>query len=100
MEVLISSRLRIIANLEFNMPSPYHAMTKYWNRSSTDREMETAWEAIDTNYMAVTLDDTFAEGLGLPMSTRFPWDTERSIYYIKGVHDLHCLVRALALLLT
>jgi len=54
--------------------------------------MEAAWDAIDTNAMAVTLDDRFAKRVGLPNSTRFPWDTERSIYYVKGIHDLHCLV--------
>jgi hypothetical protein len=68
-------------------------MTKYWHPNASDSDMEVVWDAIDTNAMAVTLDDRFAKRVGLPNSTRFPWDTERSIYYVKGIHDLHCLVR-------
>lgn len=68
-------------------------MTDFWDPNKTDSEMEAAWDAIDTNAMAVALDDGYAENMGLAPSTKFPWDTERSVYYIKGLHDLHCLVR-------
>lgn len=71
---------------------PYHAMTRYWHPNASDSDMEAAWDAIDTNAMAVALDDKFVERLSLPPSTPFPWDTERSVYYVRGVHDLHCLV--------
>lgn len=71
---------------------PYHAMTKYWHPNASESDMEAAWDAIDTNAMAIALNDRFAERVGLPPSTRFPWDTERSVYYVKGIHDLHCLV--------
>jgi hypothetical protein len=67
-------------------------MTKYWHPNASDSDMETAWDAIDTNAMAIALDEKFIERVGLPSSTPFPWDTERSVYYIKGIHDLHCLV--------
>lgn len=66
-------------------------MTEYWNPDASDSEMEAAWDAIDTGPMAIALDDKYAEQNGLPPTTRFPWDTERSIYYLKGLHDLHCL---------
>ncbi|CAN9129469.1 unnamed protein product [Alternaria alternata] len=66
-------------------------MTEYWQPNASDSDMEAAWDAINTNAMAITLEDGFAKRMSLPPSTRFPWDTERSIYYIKGIHDLHCL---------
>jgi len=78
--------------LAFDTDTPYHAMTAYWHPNASDSEMEAAWDAIDTNAMAIALDDRFAERAGLPPSTRFPWDTERSVYYVKGIHDVHCLV--------
>ena len=53
---------------------------------------DAAWDALDTDLMAISLHDEFAKDVGLGPSTRFPWDTERSIYYVKGFHDLHCLV--------
>lgn len=68
-------------------------MTEYWHPNASDSDMEVAWDAINTNAMAITLEDGFAKRMSLPPSTQFPWDTERSIYYIKGIHDLHCLVR-------
>ena len=71
---------------------PYRALTKYWHPNASDSDMDAAWDAIDTNAMAITLDDKSAGRLGLPPSTPFPWDTERSVYYVKGIHDLHCLV--------
>ncbi|KAI4614642.1 uncharacterized protein J4E87_009442 [Alternaria ethzedia] len=97
--VMDNARLRIAhspaksnySGLAYDTTVPYHATTKYWHPNASDSDMEGAWDAIDTNAMAVTLDDRFAKRVGLPNSTRFPWDTERSIYYVKGIHDLHCL---------
>ncbi|KAF1946910.1 hypothetical protein EJ02DRAFT_499741 [Clathrospora elynae] len=97
--VMDNAKLRIarhtnehkFSGLKFDTAIPYHAMTEYWNPNASDSDMEAAWDAIDTNAMAVALDDAFAESVGLPPSTQFPWDTERSIYYVKGIHDLHCL---------
>jgi hypothetical protein len=98
--VMDNAKLRIardsmktpFSGLSFDTPTPYHAMTKYWHSNATDAEMETAWDAIDTGPMAVALHDDFAKRVGLPATSRFPWDTERGVYYLKGVHDLHCLV--------
>jgi hypothetical protein len=98
--VMDNAKLRIVkdsaktafSGLTFNTPTPYHAMTDYWDPNATDTDMEAAWDAIDTGPMAVALLDDYARRIGLPPSTRFPWDTERSVYYLKGLHDLHCLV--------
>ncbi|KAF1832568.1 hypothetical protein BDW02DRAFT_423229 [Decorospora gaudefroyi] len=97
--VMDNAKLRIsrspaksnFSGLAFDTSVPYHAMTKYWHPNANDSDMEAAWDAIDTNAMAVSLDDGFARRVGLPPSTQFPWDTDRSIYYVKGIHDLHCL---------
>jgi hypothetical protein len=80
------------SGLTFNTPSPYHAMTRYWNPNATETEMGAAWDAIDTGPMAVALHDDYVGRVGLPPTSRFPWDTERGVYYLKGFHDLHCLV--------
>ncbi|XP_014552011.1 hypothetical protein COCVIDRAFT_111433 [Bipolaris victoriae FI3] len=97
--VMDNARLRILhsptkseySGLTLDTNVPYHAMTRYWHPNASDSDMEAAWDAIDTNAMAVALDDKFVERLSLPPSTPFPWDTERSVYYVRGVHDLHCL---------
>lgn len=75
------------------MPGEYHALTEFWHPNASESAMEAAWDSINTNAVAVALDDEYAEKAGLPPTSRFPWDTERSVYYLKGVHDLHCLVR-------
>jgi len=80
------------SGLSFDTPTPYRAMTEYWHLNATETEMNAAWDAIDTGPMAVALHDHVAKSLDLPATTRFPWDTERGVYYLKGVHDLHCLV--------
>lgn len=84
-----------IGGITFDVEIPYHVYTKYWNPNISDEVSNEAWDAIDTNPMAISLHDKFAKQIGLSPSTRFPWDTERSIYYVKGFHDLHCLVRRL-----
>jgi hypothetical protein len=43
--------------------------------------------------MAVALDDKYARAAGLPHSTKSLWNTKRSVYYLKGFYDLHCLVK-------
>jgi hypothetical protein len=98
--VLDNAKLRIardsaktqFSGLTFDTPTPYHAMTEYWHANATEDEMDAAWDAIDTGPMAVALHDKFAKRVGLSATTRFPWDTERGVYYLKGMHDLHCLV--------
>ncbi|KAL5117130.1 hypothetical protein ACEQ8H_004955 [Pleosporales sp. CAS-2024a] len=79
------------SRLSFDTPTPYHAMTEFWSFNATEPDLDSAWDAIDTGPMAVALHDDFATRVGLPPTTRFPWDTERGVYYLKGVHDLHCL---------
>jgi hypothetical protein len=98
--VMDNAKLRIVrdgvktafSGLTFDTPTPYHAATEYWDLNASEKDMNAAWDAIDTGPMAVALLDDYVTMTGLPPSTRFPWDTDRGVYYLKGLHDLHCLV--------
>lgn len=92
----LHSLLTETGGITFDNTLPFHAYSEYWNPNISDEEMDAAWDLIDTNPMAISLGDDLAKQLDLGPSTRFPWDTERSIYYIKGFHDLHCLVLPLS----
>ncbi|KAF2726800.1 hypothetical protein EJ04DRAFT_406875, partial [Polyplosphaeria fusca] len=70
---------------------PFHSHSEYWDFHADPDIANRAWDAIDTNAMAVALRHNYAKKVGLGSSSPFPWDTERSIYYIKGLHNLHCL---------
>jgi hypothetical protein len=44
----------------------------------------------------ISLDNDYAEALGLPESQPFAWDSKKkSIYITNGHHNLHCLVSSL-----
>ena len=79
------------SGLSFDTPVTYEPISPFWNPNISTQEMDAAWDAIDTSPMAVALNDDFTRKVGLPPSGPFPWDTERSIYYLKGIHDLHCV---------
>lgn len=81
-----------IGGITFNTPIIYHSFTEYWSPTVNQSTLDEAWDALDTNPIAIALHDDYAEKAGLTPSTRFPWDTERSVYYLRGFHDLHCLV--------
>ena len=98
--VMDNAKLRILTHnagktpysgLTFDTAIPYEPISQFWNPNISAHEMDAAWDAIDTSPVAVALHDDFTRSVGLPPSGRFPWDTERSIYYLKGFHDLHCV---------
>lgn len=79
------------AKLSRDTPRPYLKKSPY---SSTNlEEASKLWETsidIDTGMLALT--DEFVKKEGLPtISGRFPWDENKSIFYVSGFHDLHCL---------
>lgn len=94
---LLAPRHKSYANeeggLSFDTLIPYHSFSRYWNPSANQSVADQAWDALETNPIAVTLHSEHAKDMGLAPSTRFPWDNERSVYYVKGFHDLHCLVQ-------
>lgn len=93
--IITHNHLSFLAGLKFDTPVAYQTVSEYWHPNVSDGDMEAAWDAIDTNAIAISLHDNYAKAVGLAPSTRFPWDTERSVYYVKGIHDLHCLVCSL-----
>ncbi|PSN69515.1 hypothetical protein BS50DRAFT_550406 [Corynespora cassiicola Philippines] len=81
----------IYSGNSFTTLSTFHSFTQYWNPNLAQETTDAAWSAIDTNPIAVALHNDFVNHVGLGPSTKFPWDTERSVYYIRAFHDLHCL---------
>ena len=59
---------------------------------ANDSVADSHWESLDTISGAITLPDAYALEHDLPIADRFPWNDEKGLYYIKGFHDLHCLV--------
>ena len=82
----------LIGHLKFDTLIQYQSYTKYWNPQINQSMSDKAWDEINTNPVAIALSNDYVKEHGLTESTQFPWDTERSVYYIKGLHDLHCLV--------
>ena len=87
----IQSLIRFSAGLQANVKVPYQAKTEY---SGEDEGLATElWEAINsTSAGAVALDHHWAASKGLIRAQEFPWDTDKGIYYIQGIHDVHCVV--------
>ena len=77
----------------------YGVRTLYWDPEGNQTKADELWDAINTDDSYVAIADDMVESHGLEVSMRFPWDTEKGLYVLKGVHDLHCIVRCLSLLL-
>ena len=67
----------------------YHAHSDYWGKNDT--LADELWDALDIDPVTIAVDDSWSEEKGLPETERFPWDNEKGLFYIKGLHDLHCL---------
>lgn len=79
--------------LTFDTPVIYHSTTDYWG--ANDTLADELWNGMDTDPIVVALWDDYAQQHGLEISGRFPWDDEKGIYFLKGFHNLHCLVNSL-----
>ena len=92
----IQSLISISADLQADVKVPYQAKTEY---SGEDEGLATElWEAINsTSAGAVALDHDWAASKGLIRAQDFPWDTNKGIYYIQGIHDVHCVVRSVVI---
>ena len=80
------------AQLPKNHTQIYHSSSVFSSANNT--EADKYWDALNTQPIAVALSDEYARVNGLTPAARFPWDDGMGLYYIKGFHDLHCLVRA------
>jgi hypothetical protein len=81
-----------LAGFALDVPVVYHAHSDYWGENET--LANGMWEAIDTNPIAVALDNEWAKQHGLPEAGPFPWDNSKGTYFVKAFHQLHCLVRS------
>ena len=79
-----------IAGLSDNMPYTYVAKNEWWGDNET--RSDELWNGVNTDGVCISLTDTYAREEGLAVSGRFPWDNDRGLYFIKGIHDMHCLV--------
>ncbi|KAF1953407.1 hypothetical protein CC80DRAFT_420459, partial [Byssothecium circinans] len=86
----ISTSKSAYTGLSLDTPSIHHHHTKYWGSNQT--RIDELWEAIDTNPVVVALTDEFADAHNLPHSDRFPWVKTKGRYFVKGFHQLHCLL--------
>ncbi len=83
--------IHILAGLTNDLDVVYQSKTDY----SGDNETlaDELWDSINsTSAGAVALDDEWATSRGLIRAHRFPWDKTKGLYYIQGIHDVHCLV--------
>lgn len=87
----------MIAGLARKTVVPFSVDTIY---SSSNRTIEDeAWNSPsllpDTGLVA--LSDEWIRSKELPKAQRFPWDKSKGIYLLNGFHNMHCLVRPVAL---
>ena len=87
----IQSLISFSAGLQAEVEVPYQYKTEY---SGENEGLATElWEAINsTSAGAVALDHRWAASKGLIRAQDFPWDTDKGLYYIQGIHDVHCVV--------
>lgn len=79
-----------IAGLEYHKLIIYHAHTDFWGKNET--LADELWESLSTDAVTIAVDKNLAAQKGLPPSDTFYWDTDKSLYHIKAIHDIHCLV--------
>lgn len=83
-----------LADLQANVEIPYQYKTDYSGENET--LANELWEAINsTSAGAVALDHHWAASKGLIRAQNFPWDTEKGIYYVQGIHDVHCVASSI-----
>lgn len=78
-------------------------MKVYWNQSGAytdpdDDVRDHLWDQIDIDSGIVAVPKIWAKEKGLPEGTTFPWDTDKSLYFVNAYHSLHCLVSSVDLL--
>ena len=81
----------IPGGLPHDVPTAYHDHTDYWGDNDTLSDY--LWESLDTSPIAVAFTHNYAAKKNLPKSAGFPWDTAKSVYFLKVYHQIHCLVR-------
>ncbi|KAM3084560.1 hypothetical protein ACMFMG_001338 [Clarireedia jacksonii] len=79
------------SGLPYDKPVIYQTQTEWWGNKNESRADE-LWESLDISPLVVALSDDWAAEHDLEISeSRFPWDDEKGLYYLKSFHELHCL---------
>ncbi|KAI1374521.1 hypothetical protein F4677DRAFT_425305 [Hypoxylon crocopeplum] len=68
----------------------------YWDQwgpyaGSDDDIRDHLWDSIDIDSGIVAVSKSWASEKGLPEGTTFPWDSDKSIYFVNAYHSMHCL---------
>lgn len=79
-----------IAGLAFDVPTRYFLHTEYNGDNMTHSDK--MWDSINLDAMVIAPTIEWAQDMGLTDSWDFPWDPKRKIYFMKVIHQLHCLV--------
>ena len=72
-----------------------------WN-SDNRTEEDSAWNdppGFQVREAIVALPDSFTRSVGLPSAQRWPWDESKGVYFLEGLHNLHCVVSVISLML-
>lgn len=80
------------ARLPRDKMTTFEAHTPFMSTNST--VANAAWDAVDTNAVALAISRERAHEMGLPPTLPFPWDHSKGMYFIRGYHYLHGLVRS------
>lgn len=70
-----------------------------WNNANRTAE-DSAWNdspGFQAREAVVALPDSFTTSVGLPSAQRWPWDESKGVYFLEGLHTLHCVVRLFTL---
>ena len=89
--LMIFHRLNLLlGGLPYDTPVNFQYHSDYWGENET--LADELWEAVETDPVAIALTDDYAQAHNLNVSLRFPWDSNKGLYYIKVFHQMHCLV--------
>jgi len=78
--------------LASDKPYTYKFFTEWWTgeNENTTQEEDELWDKLDIKPIAVLLSSEYVKEHNLEESSPFPWDPEKSVYYIKVYHHFHC----------
>jgi hypothetical protein len=79
-----------LGRLGFDTSILYKGHTEY--QSENQSVADHAWDSFDTSAIAIAVPDDWSNKHKLPYTERFPWDDSKGMYFVKGLHQMHCLV--------
>ncbi|CAD6442783.1 4ef172a3-944c-4a1c-aa14-aae148dba021 [Sclerotinia trifoliorum] len=71
--------------------SDYRSQYAGLRNNEVSVEWGSYWDAINHDSGIVAVTKLWALKQGLPLGSRFPWDTNKTIYLVNAYHALHCV---------